>query len=97
MISFRHGYLMTMSDTLRDKLSTAFAPSELVVTDDSARHEGHSGHRHGGETHFLVKIVSPVFAGLSRVERQRRVYDLLAEELRTQIHALQIEAKAPGE
>lgn len=88
---------MTMSDILTTKLQAAFAPVELVVTDDSARHEGHSGHRHGGETHFIVKIVSPVFAGLSRVERQRRVYTVLADELRRQIHALQLETKAPGE
>jgi len=97
MISFRHGYLMTMTETLRGKLNAAFAPTELVVTDDSASHEGHMGHSHGGETHFDVKIVSPVFAGMSRVERQRRVYAVLAEELKTQVHALQLETKAPGE
>ena len=88
---------MNMSDTIRRRLTAAFAPVELVVTDDSARHEGHSGHRHGGETHFIVKIVSPVFAGLSRVERQRRVYAELADELHTQIHALQLTTLAPGE
>ena len=86
-----------MTETLHSKLTAAFAPSVLVVTDDSAAHEGHSGHRHGGETHFLVRIVSPLFAGLGRVERQRKVYAVLSEELRTQIHALQIDAKAPGE
>jgi BolA family transcriptional regulator, general stress-responsive regulator len=79
---------MTTADTIRRKLTEAFAPVELVVTDDSARHEGHTGHRHGGETHFSVKIVSPIFAGLSRIERQRRVYAVLAEELKTQVHAL---------
>jgi BolA protein len=88
---------MSMSDTIQTKLTEAFAPEALDVVDDSARHEGHSGHRHGGETHFIVKIVSPAFAGLGRVERQRRVYAVLAEELRTQIHALQLETKAPGE
>jgi len=88
---------MSMTDTIRTKLAAAFAPLELDIVDDSAAHEGHSGHRHGGETHFLVKIVSAAFAGMSRVERQRQVYAVLAEELRTQIHALQIEAKAPGE
>lgn len=97
MISFGHGYLMTMTETLRDKLSAAFAPTELVVTDDSARHEGHSGHSHGGETHFVVKIVSPAFSGMGRVERQRRVYAALETEMKTQIHALQLETKAPGE
>ncbi len=88
---------MTVSDTIHRKLTEAFAPSELTVTDDSARHEGHAGHRPGGETHFSVKIVSPAFAGLSRVERQRRVYAVLTNELRTQIHALALTTLAPGE
>ncbi len=88
---------MTMSETIHRKLAAEFAPTELVVTDDSARHEGHAGHRPGGETHFIVKIVSPAFAGLSRVERQRRVYATLAEELRTRVHALQLVTLAPGE
>ena len=88
---------MNMLDTIRSKLTAAFDPLALEIVDDSARHEGHSGHRHGGETHFVVKIVSPAFAGLSRVERQRRVYAALADELRTQIHALQLETKAPDE
>lgn len=88
---------MTMQDTIRTKLTAAFAPGTLEVVDDSARHEGHSGHSHGGETHFIVKIVSEAFAGMSRVERQRQVYAVLANELRTQIHALQLETKAPGE
>ena len=88
---------MGVADTIHRKLTEAFAPSELVVTDDSARHEGHAGHRPGGETHFSVSIVSPAFAGLSRVERQRQVYAVLASELKTQVHALALTTKAPGE
>ncbi len=88
---------MTMADTIHRKLSAEFAPTELVVTDDSARHEGHAGHRPGGETHFSVKIVSPMFAGLSKVERQRRVYAALADEMKSQIHALALTTLAPGE
>lgn len=86
-----------MADTIHHKLTAEFAPTELVVTDDSARHEGHAGHRPGGETHFSVRIVSPMFAGLSKVERQRRVYAVLAGELKTQIHALALTTLAPGE
>lgn len=88
---------MTMADTIHRKLTAEFAPTELVITDDSARHEGHAGHRPGGETHFSVKIVSPTFTGLSRVERQRRVHKALAWEMKTQIHALQLTTLAPGE
>ena len=88
---------MSMTDIIRTKLFAAFAPSELTVVDDSARHEGHAGHRPGGETHFSVRIVSPVFTGLSRVERQRRVYGALADEMKSQIHALALTTLAPGE
>ncbi len=88
---------MTMADTIRSKLSAAFHPTELVVTDDSARHAGHAGSRPGGETHFSVKIVTSAFAGLSHVERQRRIYKILAWEMKTQIHALSLTTLAPGE
>jgi BolA protein len=88
---------MSMTATIRTKLTAAFAPVELKIVDDSAAHQGHAGHAHGSETHFIVKIVSPAFSGLSRVERQRQVYAALADELKTQIHALQLSAKAPGE
>jgi BolA family transcriptional regulator, general stress-responsive regulator len=88
---------MSMTDTIQMKLNAAFRPAELDVVDDSAHHAGHAGHRPGGETHFTVRIVSPDFAGLTRVERQRRVYAALAEEMKTQIHALALTCLANGE
>jgi BolA protein len=88
---------MSMIETIERKLTEALAPTLLNVVDDSARHEGHFGHRHGGETHFSLKIVSPAFTGLSRVERQRRVYAALADEMKSQIHALALVTLAPGE
>ena len=89
--------MMVMADTIHRKLSKTFAPAEVIVKDDSARHAGHSGARPGGETHFTVKIVSPAFTGLSRVERQRRVYAVLADELNGQVHALALTTLAPNE
>lgn len=89
--------LMSIADCIRQKLTDVFAPVELVVSDDSARHAGHSGSRPEGETHFDVRIVSSGFEGLSRVERQRRVYAVLAEELRTQVHALSLATLTPAE
>jgi BolA protein len=88
---------MTVADTIRQKLTSAFSPIELVVEDDSAHHAGHSGSRPGGESHFNVRIVSSAFAGLSRVERQRRIYAVLADELKGRVHALVLVARAPDE
>ena len=88
---------MSMTDTIRRKLTDGFAPSLLEIEDESASHAGHSGSRPGGETHFRVRIVSPAFEGVSRVERQRRIYAVLADELKTQIHALVLAAFTPAE
>src|ERR1700738_4367445 len=54
---------MNTKDTITNKLREAFAPESLDVTDESHLHEGHAGHRPGGETHFRVYIVSSAFQG----------------------------------
>ncbi len=82
-----------VADTIQAKLTKAFAPTLLEVTDDSARHAGHAGHHGGGESHFTVRIAAPAFAGLGRVARQRAVYAVLAEELAGPVHALSVTAE----
>ena len=88
---------MQISDIISRKLTEAFAPQSLKVEDESHRHEGHAGHRPGGQTHFRVYIVSNAFKGKSRVERHRMVNGILASELAGGVHALAIHAAAPGE
>jgi BolA protein len=82
---------------IHSKLQSAFAPERLEVVDDSARHAGHAGANGGGESHFNVVVVSAAFVGVNRVERQRRIYAALAEELAGPVHALSLKALAPGE
>ena len=79
------------------RLTEALDPTHLEVRDDSALHRGHAGHDPRGESHFTVEIVSPRFAGMGRVERQRAVNAALADLLADRVHALAIKAKAPGE
>lgn len=86
-----------VADQIRKKLTAEFSPSRLDVVDDSDKHQGHAGHREGGESHFTVVIESQAFAGVGRVERQRRVNRVLAQELAGPVHALSIRAIAPGE
>ena len=85
---------MTVAERIRAKLADAFAPAALDVIDDSHMHKGHVGARPGGETHFRVVMTASAFEGLSRVERQRRVYDVLAEELAGPVHALALRLEA---
>jgi BolA protein len=85
------------SDRIRETLAAAFAPAEVTVVDDSHRHAGHAGARPEGETHFSVRVVSPAFAGMSRVARSRAAYAALGAEFAGGLHALALELKAPGE
>ena len=88
---------MTTQQTITNKLREAFFPESLEVRDESHLHEGHAGHRPGGETHFRVYIVSQAFKGKSRVERHRMINATLSGELAGSVHALAIHAQAPGE
>ena len=88
---------MPVKDVIAEKLSAAFAPQRLDVQDESHLHEGHAGHRPGGQTHFRVTIVSEAFRGKNRIERHRLVNQALAEQLSSGVHALAIHASAPGE
>lgn len=79
---------MSVAKTIERKLRNAFSPTELTVVDESHLHAGHAGARPQGESHFRVEIAAEAFKGMTRVARQRAVYDVLAEELRTDVHAL---------
>jgi BolA family transcriptional regulator, general stress-responsive regulator len=86
-----------VANRLRAKLEAAFAPEILAIEDESSRHAGHSGAREGGESHFRVRIVSASFKGLGRVERQRRVYAAVADEIEAGLHALALTTLTPEE
>ncbi len=96
---------MSVKDRITAKLTGALAPASLVVIDESHQHAGHIGHPGSGhpgamsssETHFRVRIVADAFAGKSRLDRHRLINGLLAEELKSGVHALAIDAKATGE
>jgi BolA family transcriptional regulator, general stress-responsive regulator len=87
----------SVADQIAARLNASLAPTQLHVTNDSAKHRGHLGDDGTGESHFAVEIESPAFAGMSRVERQRLVNRALADLLAERIHALAIRARAPGE
>ena len=83
-------------ERIRALLAEALDPARLEVSDDSHKHAGHAGAR-GGQGHFSVEIVSAAFAGKLPLARHRLVYAALGDMMQTDIHALAIRAKAPGE
>jgi BolA family transcriptional regulator, general stress-responsive regulator len=82
-------------EKIRQILTARLAPLSLEIRDDSARHAGHAGAREGG--HFSVTVVSERFAGCTRMQRHQLVYEAVSELLRTDIHALSIQARTPQE
>ncbi len=83
-------------DLIRQELETQFAPTELLVKDQSHLHAGHAGAK-DGKGHFDVTIVSVAFDGKNRVQRHQMIYDALRDLLQTDIHALSIKAFTPSE
>jgi len=88
---------MRVAARIRQKLTEGLTPERLEIVDESHRHVGHPGARPQGETHFRVEIVAAAFEGMPKLARQRRVYDLLAEELASDVHALSLATLTPAE
>lgn len=88
---------MSAETRLREKLLVALEPTRLEIANESELHAGHRSAPGTGESHFRILIVSPKFAGASRVERHRMVNAAIADELEGKIHALALSTFAPGE
>lgn len=91
-----------IAQRILEKLWAGLSPDAVELVDDSARHAGHHHEggmdaKPGGESHFNLVIVSNAFEGLGRLQRQRRVLDLLREELAGPVHALSVRALTPAE
>ncbi|MBS0366797.1 MAG: BolA family transcriptional regulator [Proteobacteria bacterium] len=85
----------TVMRQMESALRTALAPTQLDIIDDSARHAGHAGARGGG--HYRVRLVAAAFSGHNQLQRHRLVYAALAPLLAGAVHAVNIDARAPGE
>lgn len=88
---------MTVEQQIRESLMIALEPTRLDVINESHLHSGHASSPGTGESHFRLLVVSPRFAGQSRLERHRLVNEALGSLLRNKIHALAIKTFAPGE
>ncbi len=86
-----------IEDTIRRKLTALLSPTRLDIENESHRHQGHASSPETGESHFRLKIVSDRFEGMSRIDRQRLVYQSLDEELAGPVHALALTTRTPAE
>lgn len=77
---------MTLQKSIEQKIKIEFSPKELLIENESHKHASGLG----AESHFKVLVVSEQFNGLSRVQRQQKIYSLLAQELKSGVHALSL-------
>jgi BolA protein len=88
--------MTSRASRIEARLRETFMPAVCQLTDESAAHAGHAGAASGG-SHFRLRLVSAKFEGLSRINRQRLVYDCLRDMMLTEIHALAMTTEAPSE
>ncbi len=83
----------TTQDAIQQKLTSALAPSELKVINESHQHNVPDG----SESHFRLLVVSDEFTGLRQIQRQQRIYQLLSDEMAGSVHALTMQTLTPQE
>lgn len=88
---------MRVQNKLKEFLQRTFETTTVEVIDDSHKHRNHAGVKETGGGHFKVLVVSDVFAGMSRIDRHRKVTKSVMEAFPGQIHALSIQAVTPEE
>eukprot|EP00435_Cladocopium_sp_Y103_P069896 s27_g34.t1 len=93
------GVARPIATGISTKVTEALQPEHLLIHDDSAAHRGHAGVASSqiAETHFRVEVVSSAFEGVSKIQRQRQVQDLLKEEFAAGLHALELTCRTPAE
>jgi len=88
---------MNRKERITTLLARELAPIYMDLVDDSAKHAGHSGAQPGGQTHYSLTIKADCFSKLNKIQRHQMIYALLADEFKTGLHALAIDAKTPDE
>jgi stress-induced morphogen len=75
---------MPSADEIKHRIEAALPEAAVEVEDWT-----------GGGDHFRATVTSPAFAGLSRIQQHRMVYDVFGAEIGGPIHALSLTTRAP--
>lgn len=104
--------MKTLIDLIKEKLNNTFHPDFLEIEDFSAQHQKHKEaidfiksrkislskeeNKPSPPTHLKITIISSAFESLSRIERQKRVHDVLGKTILSHIHAVTLSLKTPN-
>ena len=74
-----------MKDRIEELIKSQLKVSAIEIVDFSAQHEGHKGNEGGG--HFQAVIISDDFKELSLLDRHKKIYSILGDLMKHEIHA----------
>ena len=75
---------MPSTTELKDRIESALPGARAEIEDLT-----------GGGDHFRAEIVSDRFAGLSRIDQHKLVYEIFGTEIGGPIHALSLKTSTP--
>ena len=75
---------MPSAEEIKQRIEAAIEGSHAEVEDYT-----------GGGDHFSATVTAPAFAGLSRIQQHRLVYDVLGSDVGGAIHALALKTQVP--
>jgi len=84
---------MGVQQAIETKLATQLQPQHLQVVNESSSHNVPPG----SESHFKVVVVSDQFNAKNLLARHRMINQILADELKSQIHALALHTYTAAE
>ena len=87
---------MNREEKIKEALQTALTIESISIIDDSEKHKGHAG-ANTGLSHFSITVISQDFVGKNSLKRHRMIYEALDPLMKTDIHALCIQALTPDE
>ena len=78
-----------IKEKIENKIKEAIFTEFLEVIDESFKHAGHYELAKAGETHFLINIQASCLESLSVLEKHKKIYQILSEEIPL-IHAISL-------
>ena len=76
---------MELIEEVKNRLINNLESAKVEIIDQSQQHAGHGDPNKG--SHFNAIIVSDEYEGLNLIQRHKKIYQILGEDMGTRIHA----------
>tara|TARA_X000000368_G_C22708158_1_gene569802 strand:- start:413 stop:664 length:252 start_codon:yes stop_codon:yes gene_type:complete len=81
---------MSIYNEIKKKINDAINPKDIILIDNSSLHKKHKSFDKN-KFHFRIIIESKKLKQMSKIEAHKKIFSILKEEMKSKIHALEIE------